>query len=37
MKIDDISDCLYCDNATVYRNKKRLIDKLIVILFGVAF
>lgn len=36
MKIDDISACLYCDNATVYRNKKRLIDKLIVILFGVA-
>lgn len=32
--IEQIEEKLYCNKTTIYRNKKRLIDKMIVIFFG---
>lgn len=34
MKQNEISEILHCDKATVYRNKKRLIETMSVSLFG---
>lgn len=34
MKQNEISEILHCDKATVYRNKKRLIEIMSVSLFG---
>ena len=34
--IEQIEEKLYCNKTTIYRNKKRLLDKMIVIFFGVV-
>ena len=34
--IEAISEKLFCDVKTIYRNKKRLLDKMIVCYFGVS-
>lgn len=34
--IEAIAEKLFCDVKTIYRNKKRLLDKMIVCYFGVS-
>lgn len=36
MKDADIAEMLFCDPTTVWRNRKRLLDRLIVRLYGAA-